>query len=360
MNSLCRSHGKADYQALRKFERAITRLVPKLLVLSSAKQLAVLDAEARKVNFQTTRERVEFELRYFLKRAGLQPENSVAFKASPWCHHFATEKRILEKAGLNLPKKLYPGDADSQLALELVIGEFGSYEISREVSPALSQRRSQRALYYAVRRLCKPKNGPAKLATFIQNLLKAWPQIPAGMEFDLEYYFSPEKCRRLVRRHQGLAKSQWSKKAGALWRVLNTVIFRDELRGPLLCVAHVAHVRAKKRRKGWQHLRNALRTAFHHIRRKESDEARFRDFERANYPHMRNLTRDQRLRLLPEMGNDPSPSVRDLTKAERMTLAGRYLKDTGTALERDADGKNSFATRYGRAMKDVKSELGQD
>jgi hypothetical protein len=29
-------------------------------------------------------------------------------------------------------------------------------------------------------------------------------------------------------------------------------------------------------------------------------------------------------------------------------------------LERDADGKNSFATRYGRAMKAVKKKLGQD
>ncbi len=179
------------------------------------------------------------------------------------------------------------------------------------------------------------------------------------MEFDLNNHFSADKRRRLVRRHQGLAKSQWSKEAGALWRVLNTVIFRDEVRSPLLRLAHDADLRAKQRRKGWEHLRNAFTSVFNHLRREASDEAKFRDFERSNFPYMRHLTRAQRLRLLPEMGNDPDHSVRYLTKAERMILAARYLKKTRTALERDAEGKNSFATRYGRAMKHVKKELRQ-
>jgi hypothetical protein len=66
------------------------------------------------------------------------------------------------------------------------------------------------------------------------------------------------------------------------------------------------------------------------------------------------------MRLLPELGNDPDHSVRDLTKRGRMELFKRYNKKTRTLLETDADRKNSFATRYGRAMKAVRKELGQD
>jgi hypothetical protein len=191
-------------------------------------------------------------------------------------------------------------------------------------------------------------------------LLETWPQIPAGMEFDLENHFNTDKRRDLVRGHLGLEKLESNKEARALWRVLHAVIFRDELRGSLLRLAHDADMRAKQRRKGWEHLRHALKTVFKHIRREAPDEAKFRNFERSNFPHMRKLTREQRMRLLPELGNDPDHSVRDLTKKERMILAARYLKKTRTALKKDADGKNSFATRYGRAMKDVRKELGQD
>jgi hypothetical protein len=340
-------------------ETAVGKLVDELPKHPSREQLALVHAEALKLGLSTTCEQVENELERFLTFQE-RSDNATLLKASPWCNYFANEKHIFEQAGTNLPYKLYPRDPNMRLVLSSVIGEFGSLEIWRQVSPALRVRRLQRALYYAVRRLCKPKDGPEKLATFVQNLLEAWPQIPAGMEFDLENHFNADKRRELVRGHLGLEKLQSNKEARALWRVLHAVIFRDELRGPLLRLAHDADMRAKQRRKGWEHLRHALRIVFKHIRREASDEAQFRNFERSNFPHMRNLTREQRMRLLPELGNDPDHSVRDLTKKERMILAARYLKKTRTALEKDADGKNSFATRYGRAMKDVRKELGLD
>jgi|GEM_PF-4187494 len=414
--------GKEDWKNFDRMEKAIRQLAVKLAGFPTAKQISVIDAKANKFKFKTTSERIENELEYFLTQAGEQLEHEAAFKASPWCNHFANERHIFEQAGTHLPYKLYPRDPDMRLVLGSVISEFGSLEISRGVSPELSQlfavqrgftqfdkatmslpiespiltayretepklrefsamlqaeinrrvnepsafftplrvRRLQRAFYYAVRRLCKPKDGPEKLAAFVQNLLESWPQIPAGMEFDLENHFNADKRRELVRGHLGLAKLQSNKEVHALWRVLHVVIFRDELRGPLLRLAHDADMRAKQRRKGWEHLRHALKTVFNHIRREASDEAKFRNFERSNFPHMRNLTREQRMRLLPELGNDPYHSERDLTKKERMILAARYLKKTRTALENDADGKNSFATRYGRAMKDVRKELRQD
>jgi hypothetical protein len=415
-------HSKADWKNFDRMEKAIKQLAVKLPRFPTAKQISAVDAKARKFNFKTTRDHIENELDFFLTRAGRQPEHAPAFKASPWCNHFANEQHIFEQPGTNLPYKLYPHDPNMRLVLGSVISEFGSFEISRGVSPELSQlfavqrgltqfdkatrslpiespilkafretepklrefsamlqaeikrrvsepaafftplrvRRLQHAFYYAVRRLCKPKDGPEKLAAFVQNLLESWPQIPAGMEFDLENHFNTDKRRDLVRGHLGLEKLQSNKEARALWRVLHAVIFRDELRGPLLRLAHDAAMRAKQRRKGWEHLRHALKTMFSHIRRDASDEAKLRNFERSNFPHMRNLTREQRMRLLPELGNDVDHSVRDLTKKERMILAARYLKKTRTALEKDADGKNSFATRYGRAMKDVRKELGQD
>jgi hypothetical protein len=415
-------HSKADWKNFDWMEKTIKELVIQLPRFPTAKQISAVDAKARKFKFKTTRDRIEDELESFLTRAGKQPEHAPAFKASPWCNYFANEDHIFEQAGTNLPYKLYPRDPDMRLVLGSVISEFGSFEISRGVSPELSQlfavqrgfaqfdkatislpiespiltayletepklrefstmlqaeinrrvsepaafftplrvRRLQRAFYYAVRRLCKPKDGPEKLAAFVQNLLKTWPQIPAGMEFDLENYFNTDKRREFVRGHLGLDKLQSNKEASALWRVLHAVIFRDELRDPLLRLTRDADMRANQRRKGWEHLRHALKTVFSHIRRDASDEAKFRNFERSNFPHMRNLTRERRMRLLPELGNDPDHSVRDLTKKERMILAARYLKKTRTALEKDADGKNSFATRYGRAMKDVRKELGQD
>ena len=68
-DSVCQLR-KGDFDRLRDFEETLKLLGPELGKLSTARQLAVLDAEARKFKFQTTRERVEFELRYFLKRAG--------------------------------------------------------------------------------------------------------------------------------------------------------------------------------------------------------------------------------------------------------------------------------------------------
>ena len=65
--------------------------------------------------------------------------------------------------------------------------------------PPLRGRRIQVALYAAVRRLCKPKDGPAKLATSIQSLLRQWPRVYAGMELDLETHFNEDKRRELVR-----------------------------------------------------------------------------------------------------------------------------------------------------------------
>jgi len=390
--------------------------------LPTAEQLAALDAKALTLNFKTTRERVEDELRYFLTRAGKREEHSEAFKASPWCGHFAMMEHILERAGKSIPYQLYPDDPDARLALESVISEFGSFEIHRKVSPVMSHlfavqhglgqfekasnllpagspllaafqklepglrdysaslqteidrranhpaeykqplrdRRLQRRVYYVVRRLCKPKDGPDKLANFVTNVLKEWPYVPARMTLDLEERFSADNRRKLVRDHLGLAEGEMNKEGGALWRVLNAIVLRDELRGSLLHLAHKAHQQSEQRRKGWPHLRKALRAVFYHIRRELSDEEMFRNFERANFAWMRNLTRDQRMRLLPELGNDPDHTALDLTKKERMILFKRFNKRNRTLLKRDADGRASFATRYGRAMKAVRKELGQD
>lgn len=420
--SLHQLHTKADWDAYGAMEETVKRLAIELPRPSTAEQLAAIDAEARKLHFKTTRERIEDELRWFLERAGQQKEHAAAFKASPWCDHFATKKHILNRAGKGIPYKLYPHDPNARLALESVISEFGSLSISRGFSPAMSQlfavqrgfdqfdkaikslpvespmllafrklepglrhysatlqaeinlranepaafftplrvRRLQRRVYFAVRRLCKPKDGPDKLAGFIQALLKLWPCVPAGMTLDLEEHFNADNRRKLVRDYLGLADGQTNKEGRALWFVLHAIVFRDELRGSLLHLAHKAHQQAKQRRKGWEHLRKALRAVFHHIGRELSDEEMFRNFERANFPHMRNLTREQRLRLLPELGNDPDQSVRDLTTKERMILFKRYNAKNRTPLERDADGKGSFATRYGRARKAVRKELGQD
>jgi hypothetical protein len=421
--SLHQLHTKADFERYGRMENAVKSLAAKLPRLSTAEQLAAVDAKARKSNFVTTRERLEDELRYFLTRAGKHRKHAAAFKASPWCAHFSTNEHILERAGKNLPYKVYPHDPDARLALENVISEFGSVEIPWEVSPAVAQlfatqrdvaqfenainslpaespllrvlpkikpglhelstslqaeinqrpsepavrlrplrsRRLDRRVYFAVRRLCKPSNGPEKLARFIQNLLMRWPIVPAGMEFDLESHFHTNFRRELVCDHYGAAAGRLSREACAAWYILEGILARDELRGSLLHLAHKARQHAQQRRKGWERLRKALRTVFNQIRRKTSDEEMFRNFERANFAAMRNLTREQRMHLLPECGNDPDHSVRDLTRAERMILFKRSNKRSRTVLgEHDPDGKSSFATRYGRAMKDVKKELGQD
>ncbi len=86
----------------------------------------------------------------------------------------------------------------------------------------------------------------------------------------------------------------------------------------------------------------------------------FRNFERANFAHMRNVTWERRVQLFPALRGETNRSTRDLTKKERMDLFTRFNKKSRTPLERDADGKKSFETRYGRAMKAVKKELGQD
>lgn len=357
-DSLRQLHTRTDFAAYDRMEEAAKKLTEKSALLTTAEQIALLDDEAKKLKFKTSRERIEDELRYFLTRAGRQQEHTEAFKASPWCNHFAVQKHILEQAGKDLPYKVYPDDPESRLLLENVITEFGSLGIWRTTSPTLCERRIQRALYFAVQRLCSAEGGVKKLAAFIHDVLRGWPMRPAGMEFDLEHYFDTDLRRKLVSSHLGLASERGTKEARALYRVLGAIINREELRESLLGLAYNARLKAEKRRKGWQHLRRGLGIVFNHIARQPSDEEMFRNFERSNFPWMRNLTREQRMRLLPELGNDPDPSVRDLTKAERMILAARHLPPTRKPLELDADGKNSFATGYGRAMRTVKKELG--
>lgn len=419
--SVSELHSKADWENFDRMENAIKQLAVKLPTFPSAKQISAVDAKARKFSFKTTRDRIENELKWFLTHAGKQPENSLAFKASPWCDHFATMEHILEQTGKDIPYKLYPDDPNAQLALASVISEFGSLEILREASPAMSQlfavqrgfdqfdkaikslptespllsafhniepglreysttlqteinrranepaaffsplrvRRLQRRIYFAVRRLCKPKDGPDKLAGFIQKLLRNWPRIYAGMELDLEEHFNADNRRKLVRDHFGLAEGQMNKEGRALWRVLNAIAFRDELRGSLLHLAHKAHQHAKQQRRGWPHLRMALRVAFSHIGRSLYVEEIMRNFERAYFSSMRNVTREQRMRLLSELGKDSDDSVRDLTLKERMILFQQVNRKLCPGFKVDPDGRDSYSTLYRRAMKAVRIELGQ-
>jgi len=419
--SLLRLHTKDEYAASGAMEDFTKRFAITAGHLSTAEQLATLDEKARTLNFKTTRERVDDELRFFLTSAGKQKEHSEAFKASPWCDHFATTEHILEQAGKSIPYKLYPDDPNARLALESVISEFGSFGIHRECSPAMSkpfavqrglnqfdmaikslplespllaafqkielglrdcsatlqteinrrandpaeyvqplrERRLQRRLYFAVRRLCRPKDGPDKLANFVKNVLKEWPYVPAGMPLDLEQHFSADNRRKLVLGHLGLAQREMNKEGRALWRVLNAIVLRDELRGSLLHLANKAHEQAKEQRKGWPHLRKALRVVFNHIGRNLYIEETMRNFERAYFPSMRNLKREQRMRLLPELGNDPDHSVRDLTLRERMVLFQRVNGTLCPGFKVDPDGRDSFSTLYRRAMKAVRKELGQ-
>lgn len=408
--------------AYTAMENAVKTVSPQLAKYSSGRQLVLLNEETQKLGLSTEPVRVEEELERSLTFQR-NPQFAALFKASPWCNYFANKQRILDRAGINLPYKLYPRDPEMRLAIEHVISEFGSLEISCGVPPALSHlfavqrtlgqldkairslpadspvrsalpeaesglqkfsemlqteisklanapdalmiplrvRRMQRALFYSVRRLSNPDDGPAKLAEFIQKLLKEWPQLPAGMRFDLNSHFNPVECRRILREHLCLAEGQKGqiKDFRALSYGLRAVVWREELRDSLLRLAHHARVRANQHRKGWQHLQKALEAVFSHICHKPSVEEQMRDFERANYPWMRNLTRQQRMQLLPELGNDPDHSVRDLTKKERMALALRLFGIPANGQSIPADNPDSFSTQYGRAMKAVRQELGQ-
>jgi hypothetical protein len=400
---------------------AIEQLADQLPKCSSREQLALVQTEARKLGLSTTGERVEKELERFLTFQP-HPEYIPLFKASPWCNYFANREHILERAGTNLPYKLYSQHPGLRLALENVISEFGSIEISCAVSPTLSRlfavqrafkqlreklkelppdsvlstayrnaepgfqsfwetlqseiskvvnapdaltpplrvRRIQRALFYSVHHLCKSKDGSAKLAGFIHKLLKDWPQLPAGMTFNFNDYFDAAKCQRILREHLGLADAQTNKDFRALSHVLRAIVWRDELRDSLLRLACHARAQAEQQRKGWQHLQKALVAVFTHICREPSIEEQIRNFERSNFPEMRNLSRERRMQLLPEMGNDPDHSDRDLTKKERMAIASRLLAEPKTSQSIPPSNPAAFSAQYSRAMKAVRKELGQD
>lgn len=142
-----------------------------------------------------------------------------------------------------------------------------------------------------------------------------------------------------------------SKAARGLWRVLHSAVFRDHLREPLLRLAQDA----RQRHKGWHHLRAALEASFVHLAHEPSDEERFRDFERMSFPWMRQLTREQREALLPELGHDSNPGVRDLTPKERTLLAAHYLK-TKSPIQLD-EGRSAAEATHRRARAQVRKEL---
>lgn len=226
-------------------------------------------------------------------------------------------------------------------------------------------RRLQRALVAGIRRICRHEEGAGRLVTLILKLLRDWPRIPAGVPFDLETHFDEEVLAEMIHQHlharAGRVKSKESLASRgttarplhqAFAEVLNAAIFQKELRLALLALAE----KAKQVPKGWSHLRKVLKAVFRHIGRKASKEEMFREFELANYTWMRNLTPQQRMDLLPELGHDSDPSVRELSRSERMTVYQRLVED----LPRDADNKNAFATGYGRSMQAIRRELEQD
>jgi hypothetical protein len=408
--------------AFGAMEKAIAKLADELPKHSSRVQLALVNAEAKKLGLEISPRQVEDQFERFLKFQR-RPEYELLLKASPWCNYFAVGEQICEQAGATLPYKIYPNEAKMRLSLECVISEFGSREIWRETSPEMSRlfavrralakfdeaikrlpsgssllpalqkaepelqkfsasleaeinqrandpdafvpplrsRRLQRALFFAVRHLCKPKDGSNKLATFIQILLKAWPYVPAGMQLDLDAHFNVEKRHELVRRHLGLVNGQTNKDARALCRVLHAIVFQEELRHPLLILAHHARLQADKRRKGWQHLHKAFKAVFNHIHRKLSDEEQFRNFIRSNFPDFRQMPAERRNRLFkqffPNGYRDQNQEARDLTKTEQLIIAEKCLRPK-KAIQFDGDGRSSSAASYGRATNAILKELG--
>jgi len=411
--------GRSFAEADDGITSALKRRARQLPLLSTADQLATVAAVAAKFGLRTDRDAVLFELGWHLKKSGHTPENRAAYQASPWCNFHAVREQIRERHGLLLSSTHYPkpSEGDLRVAFKVVLTELGSPEIGRLDSPKLAQllslqrevaaldkaastlpqhsplhaawsdvgpalaafagrldahlndvrkepdaltplhvRRQQRALFSAVRRILRlsddPLTGPKGLAVFLVSRLREWPLLPAGMTVDLANAFTPEQRQAIVRVHLGLAPEATSKAACALWRILHVAIFREHLREPLLRLAHDA----RQRRKGWIHLRGALEAIFVHLNHEPSDGELFRDFERVNYPCMRQLTREQREALVPESGRDPNASVRDLTPKERLAVAARYLKPKVPITF--SEGRSPSEVSYRRARAGVRKELG--
>ncbi len=328
--------------AIDGMTRALPKIRKELAALSTAEQLQSVAAEARKLSLKTTREHIESELEFWVRHS---PAASQVVKASPWSNTKALEKRSREEAGLDLCRKQYPSDPDMQLALRRVLAILSAGEIW--YGPARSPlrvRRMQRALSGAVRRLCKPDGGPAKLADFVANLVGpgVWPYVPAGMEIDLNQHFNPDRCRQLVRGQRGLAEGKVGKEVRAFWHILRAVIFRDELRQPLLRLAYDAQLRAQQKRKGWDHLRMALARVFQRITQLSSSQHKVTDAMIHHWPEVREMLSHNQVASLASILN----AKLDLVPLQKFDSA--------------PEGKSSVEVQIRRGRKQLKHDYGLD
>jgi hypothetical protein len=296
------------------------------------------------------------------EHGGISPELSRLFAVNRALKQFyeAVEQLPNESSLQSVLKKAKAGLISFSTAIELKIKQCMDKEPDI-FTPPLRVRRNQRALYFAVRRCCKIQNGSKKLGGFIVGFFRTdWPRVPAGLEYDPAKHFDLNKGRAVIRKFLGLTENQTTKERKALWRILHAIIFRDELRDALLRLAYDADQKTKSKRnpKAWQRFRNALAAVFEHIFHQPSDEARFRNFIRANYPNMRHTTPKQRQKLFPEgYSGRNDRAKRDLTKTEQMIIAQKCLQ-LKTPITFDGVGRSSSWASYGRAVTQVLKEIG--
>ncbi len=332
---------------------AVARFLP---YLTTAEQLMAVSGAVAKCGLNTSREDLLDELHYSLTHGGNAPENRAALDASPWCNDSVLHEQMLEWMGTKLMIKLFPSSSDSEQkrACQQIICQLSAVNISRGPSQAKRESREQLALFLAVRGMLASDDGAKQLAVSLTAFLRAAsPQQTQPIKFAGRTHISTP-ADLFHSNLKAALESQpvdRSKAARAQRRLLHAIVNQDELRLPMFRLVEDA----MHRKKGWVHLRNVFTAIFKHVGHKPSDEEQFRDFERANYPWMRNLTPAQYKRLLGEYAHHTDKRTITLTKKERMIVAERYLK-----LKKPMqfnEGKSSSEVLYGRAMRAVENKM---
>lgn len=353
--SLGRLTASARSQACARMDAAMRRLARRLPRPSTADQLAAVDAVARKHGLTVKRADALFELEYYLKRNGDRPDNAAASKASLVCNYHALKQHSFARKLIAVGEKHYPGlDAIRlRLALETVLSELttsrGSYGRTARF------RNHRRALSAAVRRLCLPPGDPKDLADLIMGVLRDWPRVPAGLDFDLKAHFDADERRAIVREHLRTGPDHFGTRTRDMRRVLRAILLRERLRTPLLLLLRDADLRRDR----GANLRKALVALFDLVREPKNVE-RFRRLLRVNLPWMlQKLPRELRELLLATMGrHDPDSRARALTSEEQFLVFDAYHQIHAPQTSEKATASLKSSLR--EARRQVRGEFGID
>jgi hypothetical protein len=259
-SSLSNIHGRQVPLVCETMEAGMRWLSKRLPALTSAEQLAALDALARTSGLETTRQHLLSELESDLRavprrnRGGSNKEQ--IRRASPWRSVVAIERLTDEQLGFPILRKHYREPPDLAQAFDSVVVDLSVSDAWSEWPPAQTTTSPQRNLSAAIRFLCGRESHPGRLAAFVLRVVRECRSVPQAQQSLLKKYFDARRRHQILQSHLRSSHTRKTRRSVALDALFRAIVQHADLRADLIQLSEA----------GEQPLASALTDLFQHIR----------------------------------------------------------------------------------------------